>query len=424
MRAIKLPTLAISGFPTSFVVAVAISLLATILMRSDQIVFAQGTVGETKELILDPTEVGSPVGNKVTKDIGPAGGTLSSADGRLTLTVRQNALQETIRFSIQPVTNRVPTGIGLAYRLEPDGKTFTTPLELSVRYDERDLEGTAAESLAIAFQGKDRKWHVLNPTRLDDTNRSITFSTTHFTDFSFLARMRLEPSTARLRVGETMQIKLIGCGEPHPIIGEFSRSCNMGGGNMGGRAMIMEWYADIGTITSQMNPAMYTAPPRKPRPNVATVSVPYALTDYRGDKFILPGDVVFARRGMFTAKITIVDWGYKVIGGTGGLTFSGVVCSLEEPFTIKGASMPSILNYTFKFTPSSSAAGSFTYTVSGAGFTAKSSGSYTVDGIDTNRPKIVIPPSQATGTWRTLSTSPTFRLPSIELEPLDTPECE
>ena len=56
------------------------------------------------EVLFPSTEIGTPEGNKVTTDIGPAGGILSSPDSRLTLTVPPNALTETIAFTIQPIT--------------------------------------------------------------------------------------------------------------------------------------------------------------------------------------------------------------------------------------------------------------------------------------------------------------------------------
>src|SRR5437660_5954425 len=71
------------------------------------------------EVVFPATEVGTPQGPKVTKDIGPAGGSIVSPDGRLTLTVPQNALTETVKFEIQPITNKAQGGLGGAYRLEP-----------------------------------------------------------------------------------------------------------------------------------------------------------------------------------------------------------------------------------------------------------------------------------------------------------------
>jgi hypothetical protein len=122
--------------------------------------------GDT-EVVFAATEVGTPEGSNVTKNIGPAGGTLASPDGRLTLTVPPNALAETVPFSIQPITNKAVGGLGLAYRLEPDGMTFTTPLQLAVRYDEHDLKGTIPEALSLAYQDKQGRWHLQKSLKLD-----------------------------------------------------------------------------------------------------------------------------------------------------------------------------------------------------------------------------------------------------------------
>src|SRR5881394_4058063 len=101
--------------------------------------------GDGAEVVFAATEVGTPVGDKVNKNIGPAGGTIVSPDGRLTLTVPPNALTETLPFSIQPISNKMENGIGNGYRLEPSGRTFMIPLDLSVHFDEKDVQGTVPE---------------------------------------------------------------------------------------------------------------------------------------------------------------------------------------------------------------------------------------------------------------------------------------
>ena len=373
---------------------------------------------KTSEVVYAPTEIGTPVGDKVTRQIGPAGGTLSSGDGRLTLTIPPSAVSETVTFAVAPITNKAAGGIGNAYRLEPDGRTFATPLELSLRYDDNDLDGTAAEALAIAFQDKAGKWHVLDPTGLDDANRSVKFAVTHFTDFSFLATMRLEPPKATLRVGETMQIKLIGCGEPGIFQFPHPGACVMGH-----EVVMMEWYTDIGTVTSQMNPANYTAPPRKPNPNVATVSVPYNLPDIRGGWGPNYGEVTPYRRGMFTAKITIVDRGYRATGSAGGMSFSGTVCSLDKPFTIVGRSQ---LTFNFKFTPASGGTdGTVAIGGGGMGVTLHDGhGTYTVTGTETDSPTIALNADTFKGSYPGVGTAQGSGTRYISLVPLEGNECD
>ena len=163
------------------------------------------------EMVFAPTEVGAPEGNKVTKDIGPLGGSITSPDGRLTLTIPQNALAETIEFAIQPVTNKFGVGLGLAYRLDPDGKTFTTPLEISVHYDDHDLEGTFPEALSLAYQDKEGAWHMQKLIKLDKDKKTITVSSTHFSNWSLFPSRTISPAKASLHVGESVDILVTNC---------------------------------------------------------------------------------------------------------------------------------------------------------------------------------------------------------------------
>ncbi len=284
--------------------------------------------------IFAATEVGTPVGDKVTKDIGPAGGTLGSPDGRLTLTVPPNALTESVSFSIQPITNKSEGGLGLGYRLEPSGKTFTTPLEISVRYNDNDLEGTIPQVLALAYQNQQREWIETEP--LNQTSDTLTVATTHFSDWSFLAKMHLEPAKATLGVGKSLYIALVGCSKQvrHPRTRRFMRwmssdkenaeedareraHCNFGTID-NAQGMLIGWYVDVGTITDNDNPVLYTAPSRKPTPNFATVVSPFHVGNDRDGW----------KKGIFTSQITIVDRGYKVSGSDGPTVYSGTVCSL------------------------------------------------------------------------------------------------
>jgi hypothetical protein len=334
------------------------------------------------EMVFAVTEVGTPEGDKVTKDIGPGGGTLASPDGRMTLTVPQNALTETIAFSMQPITNKAGGGLGLAYRLEPNGKTFTTPLEIAVRYDEQDLEGTVPEALSIAYQDGQGAWHLLNVAKLDQSAKTLTVSTTHFTDWSFLTKLRLRPKKATLRVGERLNIEILGC-EPDNWLDRLIKSsggirtCKVSDNELHTWSLPGNWYADIGTIDNpRALSVLYTAPPKKPTPNVATVSFPY--------DFQYAGEGGKSHRGMFTSKITIVDRGYRVTGQARDSVLSGVVCDLEKPFDVS-ATHP-LANYVIKFVPSTPGAGTASYALSYPMVTESGKGTYTLasggDGFD------------------------------------------
>src|SRR5260370_4309060 len=227
------------------------------------------------ELVFPATEVGTPVGDKVTMDIGPAGGTLASPDGRLTLIVPPNALTGTVSFTIQPITNKAEGGLGLAYRLGPDGKTFTTPLQLAVRYDDHDLEGTVAEALSIAYQDKEGAWHAQKSAKLDQATKTLTIATTHFTDFAALAGLRMSPVEATVYPGEVALIHLVQCKEQGFMDKILTRPLDCSGSPPGSASWVLKGPGKI-VDTMAGHPAMgvtYTAPAKKPTPNVAWVNL-------------------------------------------------------------------------------------------------------------------------------------------------------
>jgi hypothetical protein len=78
-----------------------------------------------------PAAKGDPQGTATVQTIDAAGGSLTSADGRVTLDMPAGALSTATTVSIQPITNTTPNGLALNYRLEPEGTTFAVPVSLT-----------------------------------------------------------------------------------------------------------------------------------------------------------------------------------------------------------------------------------------------------------------------------------------------------
>jgi len=360
------------------------------------------------EMVFAATEIGTPEGDKVTKDIGPAGGTLVSPDGRMTLTVPQGALAETIPFSMQPITNKAGGGLGLAYRLEPDGKTFPTPLELTVHYDDQDLEGTVPEALAIAYQDAKGAWHGQQSARLDQDAKTLTVLTTHFTDEAFLARLRISPTKATVKVGQNLVVALTDCEEVR--LGSFQGiplpNCMVVA--PGANAWSLR---GAGTLKPQSNEVLYTAPAKKPTPNIASVLVTYKFEIWNpttGE--IVPGQKTFG------AQITIVDRGYRATGGQGGVVYSGIICSLDEPFTVNGSWLTPIA---VKFVPSS---GTWSFDTNYSVMHYKGNGTYKIEGVDTDTPRIIVQGSNSEKAPHVALSQQGFG--DVVLVPLLTDECK
>src|ERR1700733_11153177 len=75
-----------------------------------------GSTGGGNSTDLPPaiTPVGTPVDSGVTQSIGSGGGTVSSADGRLQVTIPAGDLTSPTTIGVQAVTNNAPGGLGVS----------------------------------------------------------------------------------------------------------------------------------------------------------------------------------------------------------------------------------------------------------------------------------------------------------------------
>jgi len=158
------------------------------------------------------TEVGIPDGTAVTKEIGTSGGSFSSADGILDITIPPGAVSSNTTFSVQPITNFCPGG-KFAYRLLPEGLTFTSPVTLTFHYTDEDIAGTLPEFLGIAYQGGDKIWYSLPSAVVDDVSKIISVQVKHFTDWTYITEIEISPTVPavpELFVNETLNLSLSG----------------------------------------------------------------------------------------------------------------------------------------------------------------------------------------------------------------------
>ena len=73
------------------------------------------------------TPVGVPNADPSSQLIDSKGGSLSTSDGRFTLTIPPGAVSAPTNFTIQPLTNQAYGGIGSAYDLGPEGISLAAP---------------------------------------------------------------------------------------------------------------------------------------------------------------------------------------------------------------------------------------------------------------------------------------------------------
>lgn len=239
-----------------------------------------------------PTPVGSTAGTAATATIGAAGGTLTSTDGVLTLTIPPGALAATASISIQPITNMAWGGTGQAYRLAPGGLTFTIPVTLAFQVDAGTLDGSAPEFMKVATQGQDGLWYVLKDRTYDDVTRTLTTRTNHFSDYSTVLGVQLRPGSAAVDFQGKITLRVEYCydaaaaGDPELV--SLVYTCDDGTDPIAPLGTFSNWSVNgipggsgsVGSVTAAAQTdqqALYYAPALTPPTNPVKVTVQATL---------------------------------------------------------------------------------------------------------------------------------------------------
>lgn len=230
-----------------------------------------------------PTAVGVASGVAASATIGDAGGSVVSADGKMTVNIPAGALANDTLITIQPITNKAHGGMGLAYRLTPDGQTFTQPVELKFAYSDQDLGGSDPEILGAAYQTAEGFWQWFGTPTIDKDAKTVSVDTTHFTDETVVPRYKLVPQSKTIKVKQSLPMQVAYCYPPKSSADKTSLGTpceNLQDMDLASVSMVTEWSVNgilggngtVGTISGHGDTATYTAPATKPSSNPVTVS--------------------------------------------------------------------------------------------------------------------------------------------------------
>jgi len=233
----------------------------------------------------EATAAGSSIGAAASATIGPAGGTLSTPDGQITLTIPAGALDAPVTIGIEPVTNLAHGGTGTAYRLTPDGQVFSAPVTITFAYVDADLDGTAIDFLGLAFQTASGFWYWAGTPSVDANARTVSVASTHFSTWSKVKGLQILPASKTLRVNDSTTLKVVVCYQIEVIdplgdpLASPGMSCKVDQGIVS-TLSINEWSVNgqpgggsvYGRVTGRDQFATYFAPSSKPTPDTVAVS--------------------------------------------------------------------------------------------------------------------------------------------------------
>jgi hypothetical protein len=221
------------------------------------------------------TQVGTaPNGTPMAhKTIGPAGGTLSSVDGRMKLTVPAGAFTENQEVMIQAISNFNPLAINEAYRITPHNVEFAKPVIIEFSYTEEEIVNTIPEALGIAYQDSRGIWMAQGGTELDKTNKKIRVTTNHFSDWSLFESVFLSTSATVVPVNGTAQLEVYTTEDLLvPLVP--GQQIAMGKKISMAAKYVKEWkLSGAGNLQSNGPKATYKAPAVVPNVNPVAVSV-------------------------------------------------------------------------------------------------------------------------------------------------------
>ena len=251
-----------------------------------------------------PTTVGYPAGAVVTQSIGKSGGSIVSADGIAELVFPANALDHNTDISMQAITNNAPNGVGYAYRLLPEGITFSQPVLLKFHYTAEDLASTLADLMGIAFQDSTGIWYRLNNYTNDTVSKVVSAPIKHFTDYTNFDIMRIHPviNTIQVNKSQTFEVDVIETSDDEltqlkgddvaPLIVTASKTIIW---SVNG---VVNGNSTIGTVSGTDLLTTYQAPAKVPKNNPVAIGAQV--------------DVHFKAKGMSFNKTSLVTY-VKVI---------------------------------------------------------------------------------------------------------------
>ena len=280
------------------------------------------------------TAVGVATGSAVTATIGAAGGSLRSADGKLTLTVPAGALAANTTIGMQPISNFAHGKIGDAYRLTPDGQTFAQPVTLTFAYTDDELAGGSADVLGVAFQTTTGFWRWAGDPTVNAAAKTVSVKSTHFTDWSRVKGIQMRPPSKTVRVKGSVSLLVTVC---YPVsvtdasgdeLAYLGYKCDVDS-ELAILNPISDWSVNgvlggnstTGTVTGSGASGTFIAPATKPNPNTVTVSA-------------LVKKSPLGQKVLVTSNITITEDSWT---GTGKSTSDAIDASAAVIWTLESS---------------------------------------------------------------------------------------
>jgi hypothetical protein len=242
------------------------------------------------------TAIGTPEGTPVSALIGKEGGSLTSVDGRMKLDIPAGALTSSTNITIQPISNKMFNGIGVAYRLSPGGLQLEKTATYTMNYTDAEIAGTNPEAMNIAYQNTNGAWKFKENVTVNTAQKKVTGTLKEFKDQALFTKYILIPGKASVQINEgvELEVRLVQFRIP-----KGDSIILVEGEELANASKIKSWQLNgqqgptsgaNGSLTGSLGAKMsYKAPAKAPAQNPVAVSV--EIDGPSGSKVILVSNI-------------------------------------------------------------------------------------------------------------------------------------
>lgn len=249
----------------------------------------------------DPVTPTGPVSpSNPTTNVGPAGGTITSTDGALSLNFPAGAVSAPVNVVIKSVANSAPNSFGPAFELEPAGLALAQPVTATLRVDGALIGDALPQELGVAKLDANGQWLVdlssrvstsgtalSNPTTNNDraaiaanaVTISVTVSIRSLQPTTIVTMWQVEPKKATVATGGVVPIRILACYRDTALDDDVQMvaalpicapSTRTGTWSVSGIVGGTEEYGKV-NVLSPTSTARYQAPLQPPIPNKVEV---------------------------------------------------------------------------------------------------------------------------------------------------------
>jgi hypothetical protein len=265
--------------------------------------------------------IGKPTGSETVFTVTPAGGEYTRPDNAIKLVIPAGAVSKATTITLQPVENTAPAGSGQSIRLLPHGVQFAKPITIQFSYTAEDQTSSLTQALGLAYQDEQGFWRFATNPIVDKTKKTVSVTTTHFSDWTLANWFRITPRYEHTPEGGIVSLQVVdyfissedGAKDPFETIPKemYMRDAKPLDARYiknGGKGTAWQ-VGGPGEVVGNGSAATYTAPDYVNKPTDVSVSVELVdpTSSFRG-QYLLIADITVTPKSSMAYRIGKGPW--------------------------------------------------------------------------------------------------------------------